>query len=76
MVYLDGGSGAAKPVAPAMIRAVRQNIDGLLTVGGVLRTAEAFREAYQAGADHLVVGTAAEQNPGILAEFGRIAGEF
>ena len=59
-VYLDAGSGAATPVAPAVVRAVRQAVELPLFVGGGLRTPAQVRDARSAGADFLVVGSAIE----------------
>lgn len=60
-VYLDAGSGAAHPVSPAVIAAVRQAVTLPLIVGGGLRTPEQIRDARRAGADFVVVGTAVEE---------------
>jgi phosphoglycerol geranylgeranyltransferase len=69
-VYLDAGSGAAQPVGPAIVRAVRHAVDLPLIVGGGLRTPEAARAAREAGADFVVVGTAVERDgPSRLGEF-------
>ena len=59
-VYLDAGSGAAWPVAPAVIEAVRCAVSLPLLVGGGLRTPEQVCDARRAGADFVVVGTAIE----------------
>jgi phosphoglycerol geranylgeranyltransferase len=59
-VYLDAGSGAAHPVAPAVIRAVRRAVTLPLLVGGGMKTPEQVRAARMAGADLVVVGTAVE----------------
>ncbi len=60
-IYLDAGSGAARPVAPEVIRACRDAIPGLtLFVGGGIRAPEQVRVARQAGADFVVIGTALE----------------
>jgi putative glycerol-1-phosphate prenyltransferase len=59
-VYLDAGSGAATPVAPALIRAVRQAVSLPLFVGGGMKTPEQVRDAATAGADFIVVGSAIE----------------
>jgi putative glycerol-1-phosphate prenyltransferase len=59
-VYLDAGSGAAVPVAPAVIRAVREAVSLPLFVGGGMRTPAQVRDARAAGADFLVVGNAIE----------------
>ncbi len=59
-VYLDAGSGAAVPVAPEVIRAVREAVKLPLFVGGGMRTPEQVCAARTAGADFIVVGTAIE----------------
>ncbi len=59
-VYLDAGSGASHPVAPALIRAVRGAVKVPVFVGGGIRTAEQVRAALDAGADFAVVGNAIE----------------
>ena len=59
-VYLDAGSGAAVPVAPAVIRAVRQAVRLPLFVGGGMRTPAQVCDARTAGADFVVVGSAIE----------------
>ena len=59
-VYLDAGSGAVRPVAPAVIRAVRRAVTLPLIVGGGMKTPEQVRAARAAGADLVVVGTAIE----------------
>jgi len=59
-VYLDAGSGAAHPVAPSVIRAVRRAVSLPLLVGGGMKTPEQVRAARTAGADLIVVGTAVE----------------
>lgn len=59
-VYLDAGSGAEHPVAPAVIRAVREAVALPLFVGGGMRRPEQVAAAREAGADFIVVGTAVE----------------
>lgn len=69
-VYLDAGSGAACPVHPSIIRAVRQAVALPLIAGGGLRTPEQVRAARAAGADLVVVGTAVEAGgPGRIHDF-------
>ena len=65
-VYLEAGSGARRPVAPALVAAARAPTDGLLFVGGGIRDAEGVRAARDAGADYVVVGTQFEQDSGRL----------
>lgn len=68
LIYLEAGSGAQQSVPVAMIEQVKQNINIPLIVGGGLRTPEKVREAAVAGADIIVVGTALEKDPGLMAE--------
>ncbi|HJU65802.1 MAG TPA: geranylgeranylglyceryl/heptaprenylglyceryl phosphate synthase [Gemmatimonadaceae bacterium] len=62
--YLDAGSGATRPVQPALIRAARQAAMGPLFVGGGVRRADGVRAAREAGADVVVVGTLLESHGG------------
>ncbi len=66
MVYMDGGSGADKPVSPEMIQAVKSQLSIPLMVGGGIRTAENATKAWDSGADIIVVGTVIEENPELL----------
>jgi geranylgeranylglyceryl phosphate synthase family protein len=59
--YLDAGSGAERPVAPALVSAARQASSGLLFVGGGVRDAATVRAARDAGADYVVIGTLFER---------------
>lgn len=68
-LYLEAGSGAARPVAPGMIREIRKNISLPLMVGGGIRTADAALELFSAGADMIVVGNAMEKDPGLIKAF-------
>jgi putative glycerol-1-phosphate prenyltransferase len=51
-----------------MIAAVRASLEGPLIVGGGIRSARQLEEAYIAGADIAVVGTAIEEQPLLLPE--------
>jgi putative glycerol-1-phosphate prenyltransferase len=64
LMYLDGGSGAPRCVAPAMIRAVREVTQAPLIVGGGIRTAADAERCLAAGADMLVIGNALEATQG------------
>jgi phosphoglycerol geranylgeranyltransferase len=59
-IYLEGGSGAANPVPPEMIRAVKHLIDIPLIVGGGIRTKDQALAAASAGADIIVTGNVTE----------------
>ena len=62
MIYLEAGSGAQFPVPTETIRLVSSSLKIPIIVGGGMRTPEAIQEAYEAGADMVVVGTAFEKN--------------
>ncbi len=62
MIYLEAGSGALNPVPKEIISAIRQNVNIPLIVGGGLRSPQAIKNAFDAGADIVVIGTAIEQN--------------
>lgn len=68
LIYLDAGSGAAKPISQRMIAAVRKAVDLPLIVGGGIRTPEMIQDALSAGADVVVVGNTIEQHPERLAD--------
>jgi phosphoglycerol geranylgeranyltransferase len=73
-VYLDAGSGAASPVAPAVIEAVRCAVGLPLLVGGGLRRPEQVCDARRAGADFVIVGSAIEDGgPGRIRELAAAA---
>ncbi len=62
VVYLDGGSGAIKPVPTALIEQVATHSKNPIIVGGGIRTKEQMQAAYSAGATVVVIGTAFEEN--------------
>ena len=61
-IYLEGGSGAANPVPPEMIRAVKHLLEIPLIVGGGIKTKEQALAAVSAGADVIVTGNVTETN--------------
>lgn len=62
LIYLEAGSGAQKVVPLEMITAVASKISVPLLVGGGIRSKQAIEEAFAAGADMVVIGTAFEYN--------------
>ncbi len=66
LIYLEAGSGAKNSVKPEVVKAVKENINIPLIVGGGIRTKEQLEETYKNGADLVVVGTAFEENNKIL----------
>ncbi|MBM3432303.1 MAG: geranylgeranylglyceryl/heptaprenylglyceryl phosphate synthase [Bacteroidetes bacterium] len=62
LIYLDAGSGALNPVPASMIKAVSEQIDVPLIVGGGITTPQKAIENCQNGADLIVVGNAIEKD--------------
>lgn len=63
-VFLDAGSGADRPVPPAVIAACRASLGdpaAPLFVGGGIRSPDEAAAARAAGADFIVIGTVLEQ---------------
>lgn len=63
LIYLEAGSGAKNAVPLEMIRKVSENIQIPLIVGGGIRSKKGIEDAYDSGADLVVIGTAFENNP-------------
>lgn len=62
LIYLEAGSGAQKAVPLEMIQLVAQNVEIPLIVGGGIVDLQEIHEAYQSGADLVVIGTAFEND--------------
>ena len=73
LFYLDAGSGAEYPIPQSIIQAVNQNTDGVIFVGGGIRTPMAAASAWQNGADVVVVGNGIFENPNLLETIGQQA---
>jgi phosphoglycerol geranylgeranyltransferase len=67
-IYIDAGSGAEKEITPRMIASVKKAVTVPLIVGGGINTAQKAINAFQAGADLIVIGNALEKNPSLLTE--------
>lgn len=68
IIYMDAGSGAARPITASMISSVKEKISIPLIVGGGIRTPETAHESSKAGADVIVVGTAIENDMQLMRE--------
>lgn len=68
LIYLEAGSGAFVPVNSSIIRKVKNNLSIPLIVGGGIRTKEQLENAYKAGADLVVIGTAFEKNESFFSD--------
>jgi len=75
-IYLEGGSGAARPVNPSMIKAVRAEITIPLITGGGLDTAGKIDLAFEAGADMVVIGNGCEQDPSLITGACQVRDRF
>lgn len=62
LIYLEAGSGALMPVSADIISAVKSDVNLPLIVGGGIRSVLQLKEAYQAGADMVVIGNAFEND--------------
>lgn len=68
LVYIEAGSGAAAAIPPDIIRQVSEMLSVPLIVGGGIRSRAGIRDAFTAGADLVVIGTAFENNPDFFAD--------
>ncbi len=67
-IYLDGGSGADKPIPAKMISLIKEHINIPLITGGGIRNTSQAKESWEAGTDLLVVGNASEKDPEIIKQ--------
>lgn len=61
VLYADAGSGSLQPVPIKMIKAIRQETNLILIVGGGVNKAQIAEELISAGADIIVTGTSLEK---------------
>jgi putative glycerol-1-phosphate prenyltransferase len=66
LIYMDGGSGAQNPIPAKMISAVRRSISVPLVVGGGINSATKAQNAWEAGADIVVIGNGLEKDPDLI----------
>ncbi|WP_299063489.1 geranylgeranylglyceryl/heptaprenylglyceryl phosphate synthase [uncultured Polaribacter sp.] len=62
LIYLEAGSGAKIPVKTNIITLLKDNLSIPLIVGGGIRTKKQLENAFNAGADLVVIGTAFEND--------------
>jgi putative glycerol-1-phosphate prenyltransferase len=62
LIYLEAGSGATMPVDANIITVVKSNLSIPLIIGGGIRTKKQLENAFNAGADLVVIGTAFEKD--------------
>lgn len=68
LIYMDSGSGAKRPISESMIKAVADQIEAPLIVGGGIIEPEKAYLNCKAGADVIVVGNAIEKDPFLIRE--------
>lgn len=73
IVYLEAGSGAKIPVSLDTIKAVRNQIDIPVIVGGGIKTPQDAEERVKAGASFIVTGTVTEksENLSVMKDFSK-----
>lgn len=71
LMYLEAGSGAKQPVSTEIISAVKQDLTIPLIVGGGIKNKIQLDDAFRAGANMVVIGTAFEENEAFLSELKR-----
>ncbi len=76
MVYLEAGSGANIPVPKEMIECVSAGLSLPLIVGGGIKTVEQLKDAYDAGADLVVVGNIFETDMNKIKEFTQFTNNY
>lgn len=74
LIYLETGSGATHPVPREIINFVKQDLNIPLIVGGGIKTKKQLDEAYEAGADLVVIGTAFEEDESFFEEIKKEPG--
>jgi phosphoglycerol geranylgeranyltransferase len=62
LIYLEAGSGARVPVDESIITLLESNLKIPLLVGGGIRSKKQLENAFNAGADLVVIGTAFEND--------------
>jgi phosphoglycerol geranylgeranyltransferase len=72
LIYLDGGSGAKNVISAKMIEKVRNSVELPIIVGGGINTFEKAKNAFEAGADIIVIGNKIEENPEFISELGQL----
>lgn len=62
LIYLEAGSGAKQAVPLQMIKKISENLEIPLLIGGGIIDLQAIQNAYDYGADLVIIGTAFENN--------------
>lgn len=68
LIYLEAGSGAKEPVTEQIICSVKRELKIPLIVGGGIKTKKQLDNAYNSGANLVVIGTAFENDESFFDE--------
>jgi phosphoglycerol geranylgeranyltransferase len=71
-VYLEAGSGSAKPIDISLVKKVARAISIPLIVGGGMSSAKDVEKAKHAGANVVVVGNALEKNKQLIHQLSKV----
>jgi len=72
LIYLEAGSGATEPVTSEIINKVKKNLKIPLIVGGGIKSVKQLSDAYNSGADLVVIGTAFEEDISFFKELKKM----
>lgn len=76
LIFMDGGSGALKPISQEMIQKVRKSVNIPIVVGGGISSGKKAIENCKAGADLIVVGNSIEKNPNLISEISQAIHQY
>lgn len=68
LIYLEAGSGAKETLTQSIISQVKKELNIPLIVGGGIKSKSQLQNAYRAGADLVVIGTAFEEDKSFFDE--------
>lgn len=71
MIFMDGGSGAIKPISTNMIKSVSKVVNVPIIVGGGIDSAEKALDNCKAGADVIVIGNAIEKDKMLINDISK-----
>lgn len=72
LIYLEAGSGAKSPLPKNIINAVKTELKIPLIIGGGIKNKQQLENAYIAGADLVVIGTAFEHDESFFDELKKL----
>ncbi len=69
---MEAGSGATEPVTSEIIHEVKKSLKIPLIVGGGIKSVKQLSDAYNSGADLVVIGTAFEEDISFFKELKKM----